>query len=151
MKYMILFDLMEVLINCKNIFFLHITEMVLQFMKVVTEATGPMSGDSRDGGVLRDITHYLCNFVFQVIWICNFLTSIIMCKYLFIVNIGIMVNLKVDPVPEGDEVVISGISGRFPSARNVDELRDKLFNKDNLVGLREETFWNDGKLAYVLY
>lgn len=29
----------------------------------------------------------------------------------------------------GDEIVISGISGRFPTARNVTEFTHKLYNK----------------------
>ncbi|XP_076267668.1 fatty acid synthase-like [Rhynchophorus ferrugineus] len=34
---------------------------------------------------------------------------------------------------EGEEVVISGLSGRFPSSRNVRELQDNLFNKRDMI------------------
>ncbi|XP_048505770.1 fatty acid synthase-like [Athalia rosae] len=38
------------------------------------------------------------------------------------------------PFPEpGDEVVISGIAGRFPESNNLTELKDNLFNKKDLV------------------
>lgn len=36
------------------------------------------------------------------------------------------------PSPE-DEIVISGISGKFPSAKNVSEFAEKLYNKVTFV------------------
>ena len=49
-------------------------------------------------------------------------------------------NVKVDPmkinyaaVEPGEEVVITGISGRFPESRYVTELKDNLMKKMNLI------------------
>lgn len=36
---------------------------------------------------------------------------------------------RVYPVTPGDEIVISGISGKFPSAKNVAEFAYNLYNK----------------------
>jgi len=33
----------------------------------------------------------------------------------------------------GEEIVISGIAGRFPSSDNMNQLRENLFNKVDLV------------------
>jgi len=33
----------------------------------------------------------------------------------------------------GEEIVISGIAGRFPSSDNMNQLRENLFNKVNLL------------------
>lgn len=34
---------------------------------------------------------------------------------------------------DGDQIVISGISGAFPNCENVSELSEKLFAKENLI------------------
>ncbi|PSN47327.1 hypothetical protein C0J52_04406 [Blattella germanica] len=47
-------------------------------------------------------------------------------------------------VPTGDEIVISGISGCFPAADNIDEFQKKLFNKEDLVRPKEESHWKNG-------
>lgn len=36
---------------------------------------------------------------------------------------------RIFPLTRDDEIVISGISGRYPSCDNVDEFREHLFNK----------------------
>lgn len=46
------------------------------------------------------------------------------------------------PLP-GEEVVISGLSGRFPDCDDVYEFRDKLFNKIDLVS-DDARRWNLG-------
>ncbi|XP_063924749.1 fatty acid synthase-like [Zophobas morio] len=45
--------------------------------------------------------------------------------------------------PPGDEVVISGMSGRFPESENIHEFRDNLFNKKQMV-TENETRWKAG-------
>ena len=40
---------------------------------------------------------------------------------------------KLAPIPSGGEVVISGISGRFPESDNMTELKENLFNKKDMV------------------
>ena len=45
--------------------------------------------------------------------------------------------------PPGDEVVISGMSGRFPESENIHEYRDNLFNKKQMV-TENETRWKAG-------
>lgn len=39
------------------------------------------------------------------------------------------VEARIRPATPGDEIVISGISGKFPSAENVAEFAKKLYNK----------------------
>lgn len=39
--------------------------------------------------------------------------------------------IKSEPVPVGDEIVISGISGKFPNAENIQVFSEKLYNKVN--------------------
>ncbi|XP_067007847.2 fatty acid synthase [Anabrus simplex] len=46
-----------------------------------------------------------------------------------------------DPSIQREEVVISGISGTFPYSNNIDELRENLFNKENLV-LSDDCRWS---------
>jgi fatty acid synthase, animal type len=36
-------------------------------------------------------------------------------------------------VDSGEEIVISGISGRFPNSDNMHQLRENLFNKVDLI------------------
>jgi len=36
-------------------------------------------------------------------------------------------------IESGEEIVISGIAGRFPSSDNMNQLRENLFNKVDLV------------------
>lgn len=50
-----------------------------------------------------------------------------------------VVNGRVRPATPGDEIVISGISGKFPSAKNVSEFAHKLYNKVNKCS-SENTF-----------
>lgn len=45
---------------------------------------------------------------------------------------------RVRPATPGDEIVISGVSGKFPNARNVSEFAWKLFNK---VRAQKENFF----------
>ena len=46
-------------------------------------------------------------------------------------------------VESEEDIVISGIAGRFPKSNNVKELQDNLFNKMDL-GSNEERRWNHG-------
>lgn len=39
------------------------------------------------------------------------------------------VDARIRPATPGDEIVISGVSGRFPSAKTVTEFAHKLYNK----------------------
>ena len=57
-----------------------------------------------------------------------------------------MVSLKADIMPDGDDIVISGISGQFPACLNIDEFRDKLFSKEDLIETRQEHCWKNGEL-----
>lgn len=36
---------------------------------------------------------------------------------------------RIEPTTQGDEIVISGISGKFPSAKNVAQFAMNLYNK----------------------
>lgn len=36
---------------------------------------------------------------------------------------------RVFPETDGDEIVISGMAGKFPNCRNVEEYKHKLYNK----------------------
>jgi len=46
-------------------------------------------------------------------------------------------------IESSDEIVISGIAGRFPASDNVTKLKENLFNKVNL--LRDDhNRWNKG-------
>jgi len=49
---------------------------------------------------------------------------------------------RVNVSDPGDEIVISGISGRFPKSRNVSELSYNLYNKIDMVDFNEERFKN---------
>jgi len=44
----------------------------------------------------------------------------------------------------GEEIVISGIAGRFPSSDNMNQLRENLFNKIDLVRADHDR-WGKGK------
>lgn len=46
---------------------------------------------------------------------------------------------------EGYDIVISGVGGKFPGTNNIDELREKLFAKEDLV--TEASRWPPGKLC----
>lgn len=48
--------------------------------------------------------------------------------------------------PPGEEVVISGLSGRFPDSDNVYEFRDKLFDKIDLIS-DDDRRWKLGLFA----
>lgn len=43
------------------------------------------------------------------------------------------VDARVRPATPGDEIVISGISGKFPNAENVTEFAKKLYNKVGML------------------
>ena len=45
--------------------------------------------------------------------------------------------------PPGEEVVISGISGRFPESENIHEFRENLFNKKDMVTKNEKRWKAD--------
>jgi fatty acid synthase len=40
---------------------------------------------------------------------------------------------KLSEIQPGDEVVISGVSGRFPSSDNMHQLKENLMNKVDLI------------------
>lgn len=40
---------------------------------------------------------------------------------------------RIKPATEGDEIVITGISGKFPSAKNMAEFESNLYNKVDMV------------------
>ena len=48
-----------------------------------------------------------------------------------------------------DQIVISGISGRFPEANNMDELRDNLFNHVDMVTC-DGRRWPPGMIFFLL-
>ncbi|XP_067208438.1 fatty acid synthase-like [Linepithema humile] len=52
-------------------------------------------------------------------------------------------------VESEDDIVISGIAGRFPKSDNVNQLQENLFNKVDL-GSDEERRWNHGKIFFDL-
>jgi len=52
-------------------------------------------------------------------------------------------------VESEDDIVISGIAGRFPKSDNIKQLRENLFNKVDL-GTDEERRWNHGNTFFVL-
>lgn len=52
--------------------------------------------------------------------------------------------IRIHPATPDDEIVISGIAGRYPSCDNVGELRENLFNK---VGLFS---WNQKFLSWII-
>lgn len=47
------------------------------------------------------------------------------------VDRALMAGIRLSTPEPGEEVVISGASGRFPEADNIYEFRDKLLNKVN--------------------
>lgn len=56
-------------------------------------------------------------------------------------------------VMDRPEVVISGLSGRFPASDNLDEFRSNLFNGVDMVRA-DDSRWPQGKLlvfVFVLY
>ncbi|PRD27507.1 UNVERIFIED_CONTAM: hypothetical protein NCL1_35164 [Trichonephila clavipes] len=48
-----------------------------------------------------------------------------------------------------DDIVISGIAGRFPECDNVGELKESLYNKKDLVVFRDDRF-EKGKIYMFL-
>lgn len=44
-----------------------------------------------------------------------------------------------------DDIVISGISGRFPNCDTFDEFKEKLFGGTDILA-KEQSRWPDGKL-----
>jgi len=44
----------------------------------------------------------------------------------------------------GEEIVISGIAGRFPNSDNMNQLRENLFNKTDLIRADHDR-WKIGK------
>lgn len=51
---------------------------------------------------------------------------------------------KLPEVPPGDEIVISGIAGRFPESDNVKQLKENLMNKRDLI-TGDDRRWKLGK------
>lgn len=49
---------------------------------------------------------------------------------------------------EDDEIVISGFSGRFPESNNMNELRDNLMNKNDMI-TSDARRWDFGKYFYL--
>lgn len=47
-------------------------------------------------------------------------------------------------IDSGEEIVISGIAGKFPNSNNIQQLRENLFNKIDLVGM-DHGRWKIGK------
>nr|CAD7452897.1 unnamed protein product [Timema tahoe] len=43
-----------------------------------------------------------------------------------------------------DDIVISGISGVFPEANNLDELKEKLFNNSEFIKINDGSLWEQG-------
>jgi len=52
-------------------------------------------------------------------------------------------------VESEDDIVISGIAGRFPKSDNISQLQENLFNSVDL-GSDEERRWNHGKIFFGL-
>lgn len=48
-----------------------------------------------------------------------------------------------------DDVVISGISGRFPNCNTLEEFKEKLFNGVDIL-TEGESRWPDGKLYLII-
>lgn len=46
-----------------------------------------------------------------------------------------------------DDIVISGISGRFPNCDTYEEFQEKLFDGTDILD-KEQSRWPDGKLLY---
>ena len=49
----------------------------------------------------------------------------------------------------GDEIVISGISGKFPNCDNIRELQKSLMNKEDCVN-DDKSRWNIGKYVTLI-
>jgi len=54
-------------------------------------------------------------------------------------------NLYIDADPE-EEIVISGIAGRFPNSDNLKELKGNILNKMYL-GTSDHNRWNNGNIS----
>lgn len=54
------------------------------------------------------------------------------------------VDARIRPATPGDEIVISGVSGRFPSAKTVTEFAHKLYSK---VGSESVNFFYDSNIC----
>jgi len=50
-------------------------------------------------------------------------------------------------MPEANEVVISGISGRFPECNSTEEFKQKLYNNADLLTV-DNRRWSPGKLNF---
>lgn len=50
--------------------------------------------------------------------------------------------------PLNDDIVISGIAGRFPQSDNIDELAANLLNKIDMV-TQDDSRWPIGKLFFI--
>lgn len=55
-----------------------------------------------------------------------------------------------EPKMTGDEIVISGIAGRFPNSDNIKELQKKLLNKIDCIDERNDR-WENGESQIVFY
>ncbi len=50
---------------------------------------------------------------------------------------------------DGEEIVISGIGGRFPESDTVDEFAQNLYNKVNMVTV-DDRRWPTGQKIYII-
>ena len=57
-------------------------------------------------------------------------------------------NRSWNDIISGEEIIISGIAGRFPNSDNMNQLRENLFNKIDLV--RDHSRWEIGIKLYLL-
>lgn len=58
-------------------------------------------------------------------------------------------NGKIVDVELGDEVVISGIAGKFPESDNIRQLQNNLFNKVDL-GTEDNRRWRQGDVSFLI-
>jgi len=49
---------------------------------------------------------------------------------------------------QDDDIVISGISGRFPNCETFDQFKEKLFDGTDILA-KEQSRWPDGKLLFI--
>lgn len=54
------------------------------------------------------------------------------------------------PEENPDDVVISGMAGRFPESDNIYQFRDNLYNKVDMI-TQDTRRWDIGELAYFYF
>lgn len=69
--------------------------------------------------------------------------------YIFIIIIDIIITIiyLFADMPETDEIVISGISGRFPECNSTEEFKQKLYNNADLLTI-DNRRWSPGKFDF---